>query len=259
MLRPAASHPPVAVILAAGLGSRLQAVHSAKPKGFVEVEGLPIIARSVAALQRAGIREFVFVVGWQKQAYELWCAVECPGAVCVENADYTTTGSLRSLLLGSAAVPGRDILLVESDLLYEQRAPDLLLASPSADTVLISDFTRSRDEVWVYAAPGEPSRLAHLTKQRAGGSEPVGELVGLSRVSAALLAQLRRAAESLSPAAHYEDGFNAVAERHSISLLRVPGLAWCEIDDAAHLERARGSIWPRILAADLQDNPRSAS
>ncbi len=242
----------VAIILAAGLGSRLAAVQADKPKGFVEIAGEAIIARSVAALRRAGIRRFVFVVGWRKEFYLGWCARFCPEAVCVENADYASTGSLRSLLLGAESASGCEALAVESDLLYEQRAPELLLAAESADTVLMSDFTASRDEVWVHAATAEAGRLGHLSKTREVAPGPVGELVGLTRMSAALLAKLRAAAAGLPAGAHYEDGLNAVAAAHPVALLRAPGLVWCEIDDRAHLERARREIWPRIAAAEAE-------
>jgi 2-aminoethylphosphonate-pyruvate transaminase len=240
----------IAIILAAGLGSRLASVQADKPKGFVEVAGEAIIARSVAALRRAGVRRFVFVVGWRKEFYLDWCARFCPEAVCVENADYASTGSLRSLLLGAAAVPGCEVVVVESDLLYEQRAPERLLAAEGADTVLMSDFTSSRDEVWVHAAETAAGRLGYLSKTRGVAPGPVGELVGLTRMSAGLLAKLRVAAEGLVAGAHYEDGLNAVAAEHPVALLRVPGLAWCEIDDPAHLERARREIWQRIVSAE---------
>ena len=151
------------MILAAGLGARLRAVHAARPKGFVEIDGRPIIARSVEALRQAGVTDFVFVIGWLGQVYRDWCQEACPEAVCVENADYATTGSLCSLMLGCAAVPGREVIVVESDLLYERRAPALLLKAPQADTVLISDFTQSGDEVWAYGGGlGDPLRVSHL-------------------------------------------------------------------------------------------------
>ncbi len=238
----------VAVVLAAGLGSRLRDVHRERPKGFVEINGEPIVARSVRALRRAGVRDFVFVVGWHAEVYRAWCATECPGARCVDNADYATTGSLRSLLLGAAAVPGRDVVVVESDLLYEQRAPECLLAAPERDTILLSGFTGSGDEVWAYERA--PGRLASLTKQRLAGPVPAGELVGLSRLSAGLLGELGAAAATLSPLAHYEDGLTALAGARPITLLPVPDLVWCEIDDPAHLARARELVWPRIAAAD---------
>lgn len=236
----------MAVVLAAGLGSRLRTVHQAQPKGFVEIGGRPIIARSVEALQRAGVKEFVFVVGWQARVYRTWCAAACPGAICVENRDYASTGSLASLLIGAAAVPARNLLVVESDLLYEPRAPALLLAAPADDTVLISGFTRSGDEVWAYESA--PRRLAHLSKQRDPARGPAGELVGLTRMSAALVAGLRQAAPTLSASAHYEDGLNALAGTRTITLLPVPDLIWGEIDDPVHLARARDDLWPRIAA-----------
>ncbi len=252
---PATSNRPVAVVLAAGLGSRLQAVHNARPKGFVEIGGKPIIARSVEALRRAGVSEFVFVVGWRGDVYREWCARECPGSVCVENPEYASTGSLSSLLIGAAVVPERNLIVVESDLLYEQRAPDLLLAASVMDTVLISGFTQSRDEVWAYESA--PNRLVRLTKRREDEiGEPVGELVGLTRMSVSLIRDLGTAAPTMPVTVHYEDGLNALAAARPITLLPVPDLAWCEIDDPGHLTRARDAVWPRIVAANAAGNSR---
>ena len=91
---------------------------------------------------------------------------ECPGAICIENAEFATTGSLRSLVLGCAVVPGRKVIVVEADLLFEQSAPDCLLRASTDDTVLISGFTASRDEVWAYAQTADPMRLCFLTKTK---------------------------------------------------------------------------------------------
>lgn len=244
---PVSSSPPVAIVLAAGLGARLRAVQAERPKGFVEIGGEPLVARSVAALRDAGIRDFVFVVGWRAEFYRDWLAAALPGARCVPNADYAATGSLRSLRLGAAAAPGRDVLVVESDLLYEAGAPARLLAEPPGDVLLTSGFTRSGDEVWVYAEPA--GRLRRLDKQAWEGRTPAGELVGLTRLTAATMARLAAAAAALPAAAHYEDGLNAICAEIPVRLRHEPGLVWCEIDDPAHLERARREIWPRLQAA----------
>jgi choline kinase len=236
--------------MAAGMGTRLRHVHSDQPKGFVRIGDRPIIARSVDALRDAGISEFVFVVGWCASAYRDWCAAECPGAVCITNDAYASTGSLASLVAGCAAVPGRDVLAVESDLLYEPKAVRSLLAAPHADTVLLSDATHSGDEVWVYG--DAHGCLTSMSKQRPDGEAPTGELVGLSRFSSSLVLGLVDVSRMLPASAHYEDGLNAVCPQHPISLLVLPGLAWCEIDNAAHLARARTTIWPRIVVAQAQ-------
>lgn len=237
--------PPVAVVLAAGLGSRLRAVHAA-PKGFVSIDGVPIIARSVAALRRAGVEEFVFVVGWRASNYVEWMATLGDGVRHVVNDEYATTGSLRSLLLGAAAVPQRDLVVVESDLLYDPRATELLLEAPSPDTLLMSGFTQSGDEVWVY---GDDARLARLSKTAWEDRAPLGELVGLTRLSASTVDAMAAAAVSLPASAHYEDGINVVAGERPITLLHAPDLVWCEIDDEHHLDRARRLIWPRIVSS----------
>ncbi len=241
----------MAIVLAAGLGSRLRSVQAERPKGFVPIDGAPIIARSAAALQAAGIREFVLVVGWREEVYRDWAAAELAGATCVPNPDYAATGSLRSLLLGAATVPGRDVLVVESDLLYDPGAPARLLAEPAGNVLLASGFTGSGDEVWVYAGPD--GRLRRLDKQRWDGRTPAGELVGLTRLTAATIAELAAAAKHLPAAAHYEDGLNAICGETPVRLRHEPALVWCEIDDPAHLERARREIWPRLQA--LAKNP----
>ena len=55
---------PLAVILAAGNGSRLRSDRSAVPKPLVHLRGLSIAERSIAQLLAAGIERFVIVLGY---------------------------------------------------------------------------------------------------------------------------------------------------------------------------------------------------
>ena len=57
------SDTPVAVILAAGEGSRLRDSRSSVPKPLVRLRGLSIAERSVAQLRAAGVQRFVIVLG----------------------------------------------------------------------------------------------------------------------------------------------------------------------------------------------------
>jgi len=235
-----------AVILAAGLGERLRPVQVDEPKGFIAIGGGAIIARSLMQLTAAGVRDIVLVAGWRQESYRALLAAQFPAVRLAINPDYATTGSLASLLIGYKGVAG-DVLVVESDLLYESRALAALLAAPGRSTLLASGPTGSGDEVWVYA---REARLAHLSKQAWGGAPRVGELVGLTRLSGELMQALGGAADRLSAAAHYEDGLNAVCAQQTVDILCLDDLAWCEIDDAAQLARARNEIWPRIGRAE---------
>jgi choline kinase len=149
-------------------------------------------------------------------------------------------------VIGARGTAG-DILVVESDLLYEARALTALLAAPARNTLLASGPTGSGDEVWVY---GRDRRLARLDKGAWAGAPRLGELVGLTRLSAEFVRALAAAAPSLPAGAHYEEGINALCAERAVEVLRLDELAWCEIDDGAHLARARGAVWPRICAAE---------
>jgi 2-aminoethylphosphonate-pyruvate transaminase len=52
-----------AVIMAGGLGSRLKNLTEAMPKGFLEIDGVPIVETSVKKLFAAGIEEIIIGTG----------------------------------------------------------------------------------------------------------------------------------------------------------------------------------------------------
>ena len=62
----------VAVILAAGLGSRLNSVSGFLPKPLVRFEGIPLIEHVMSGAQQAGIERFVIVIGHQGNMVRRW-------------------------------------------------------------------------------------------------------------------------------------------------------------------------------------------
>lgn len=239
--------PRLAVILAAGRGVRLGPLGREMPKGFLEIGGQTLIERSLSSLRDAGIERVTIVTGHLADHYGALAARLGSWVALVHNAEYAASGSLVSLTaVGAIDEP---YLLVESDLLYEPRAPRLLLESSEADVLLASGATHSGDEVYVGAERG---RLVDLTKQLHRLTAPrAGELVGLTRVSPALHAAiLDEASHLLAETRHveYEAALVAAARRHRISVLVVDDLVWTEVDDAAHLSRAMTTIVPRLGA-----------
>lgn len=226
-----------AVILAAGLGSRLG---HRLPKGLLELEGESLIQRSLRLLRETGL-PVTLVVGHQSEHYR--SLPEQPRLV--ENPDFATTGSLRSLVLAHQALQ-EDLLVLESDLLYEPRALRSILGSPQPDLILTSGLTRSGDEVWVDAPAG---RLRGLSKDptRLEG-EVCGEFVGISKFSRNLLDRMESWGARF-PEAHYEtDGLVSQCQDHPIQTMHIPDLIWCEVDDPQHWLRCQQQIWPRLKA-----------
>lgn len=237
--------PRLAVILAAGRGVRLGALGRDTPKGFIQIEGTTLIDRSLAALRAAGIERVVIVTGHLSAHYADLARRLGAWVTLVHNAEYATSGSLVSLT--SVGPLDEPYLLVESDLLYERRAPRLLMESPHPDVLLASGATGSGDEVYVGADAGH---LVDLTKQLAElRGAHVGEFVGLTRVSPALHARILAEARSLlahTRQVEYETALVAAARHHPLPVLVVDELLWTEVDDANHLARALATVVPRL-------------
>lgn len=240
-----------AVILAAGLGLRLQEIGRAVPKGFLRLGERPIVEESLDRLAAAGIERVVIVTGHLRDFYEDLRLARRELVTTVHNPRFAESGSLFSLHQARALVPG-DFLLVESDLIYEPRALRAALDFPTPDVVLLSGPTGAGDEVWVETRDGN---LADMSKDRARlGPAIAGELVGISKISSELFAQLLAAGERLfreTLRVDYEtEGLVQAARARPVPCHVVPDLLWAEIDDPVALERARREVYPRIVARE---------
>jgi 1L-myo-inositol 1-phosphate cytidylyltransferase/CDP-L-myo-inositol myo-inositolphosphotransferase len=81
----------VAVILAAGLGSRLNSVSGLLPKPLVRFEGIPLLQHVMSGAKQAGIERFVIVVGHQGDIVRRWVAgssLRTTPVTWVENTEY---------------------------------------------------------------------------------------------------------------------------------------------------------------------------
>ena len=235
-----------AVILAAGMGTRLRSAHKDMPKGFLELDGRPIIDDSIMRLEHAGIQDIVIVTGYQAEYYHK-LALRYDGLVqVVHNPEYADSGSMYSLYCARDVID-EGFLLLESDLIYESRALDVLLGSDAQDAVLLSGPTNAGDEVYVEAPDG---KLVNMSKDRATLSSAAGELVGISKISRGLFALMKHiAAEAFETSLKFDyetDCLVAAAQRWDIACPVVQDLIWAEIDDPDHLERARTEVFPRI-------------
>jgi 2-aminoethylphosphonate-pyruvate transaminase len=242
--------PRTAVVLAAGMGSRLAAEWHSQPKGFLRLGERPIIKKSLERLRRAEIDRVLIVTGHCKEFYDELARYSGGFVETVHNARFQQSGSLYSLYQLKEVIDD-DFLLLESDLIYEQRALTSAIEFPRDNCVLLSGFTDSGDEVFVELADG---RLVHMSKDRSVLGEIAGELVGIAKISANLFAQICAIAEVLfkdSLDKDYEtDGLVSAARCYPVYGHLVEDLLWAEIDDARHLERARQRIYPHISRVD---------
>ena len=238
------------VIIAAGMGTRLEGHGHLRPKGFLEVGERAIIEESIDHLVAAGIERVIIVTGHQGHYYED-LAEHFNGLIeTISNPDYATTGSMYSLYCARGLVDC-DFLLLESDLIYEQLALDEILLQPQSDIVLMSGPTHSGDEVWIESPEG---KLSAMSKNPNEVGHIDGELVGICKISRALFERMcadTKNAVTGNPMYCYEtDCLVSVAKHYPIHCHRVDHLIWSEIDDATHLRRARDLVYPQLMEVD---------
>lgn len=235
-----------AVILAAGLGLRLNDVMQGYPKGFLVFGEKPIIEESIDKLIGFGITEILIVTGYAASCYEaLKEKYDCIRTLKCEL--FATSGSLYSLYMAKDFIH-EDFLLLESDLIYERRALQEVISFPQEDCILLSGPTNSGDEVYIGASDDV---ITHMSKDKTAVPNIVGELVGISKISYSLYKKIVEVSEEQFDRTlqlDYDvDGIMKAGNRVGVHYKVIDDLVWAEIDDVNHYKRAKNQVYPLIL------------
>ncbi|MBR4599141.1 MAG: 2-aminoethylphosphonate--pyruvate transaminase [Treponema sp.] len=234
-----------AVIMAGGLGSRFGTRTQAMPKGFIEIDGIAMVERSVQKLIASGIEEIIIGTGHCSEFYDE-LAKKYPCIKTVRNDNYENTSSMGTLEVCAPLVKGTTLLL-ESDLLYDSIGLFVLDNDERKNVILASGKTNSEDEV--YLESDENGVLTAVSKDKSKIKNVAGELVGISKVSKDFLDKMvafydKNRAEKAK--IDYESVFCEIAKENPIYVRKIEYYAWTEIDDESMLDRANKLIYPRI-------------
>lgn len=150
-----------AIILAAGMGKRLKELTSNATKCMVEVNGKTMIERALAALDKQGLSKIVIVVGYEAdklKSYVKSLHVKTP-VEFVENTIYDRTNNIYSLYLAKDYMLEDDTLLLESDVVFEDRLLGLLVQDPYPSLALVAKY-----ESWMDGTVVTLDAENHITR-----------------------------------------------------------------------------------------------
>ncbi len=111
----------IAVILAAGGGSRLRPFTDSLPKCLVKVGGIPILQYQLEAYRSAGIRKIIIVTGYLSDQVKEYLAQPPQNSfdtAIIENCDFAHTNNMYSLWLTKEWIDD-DILLSNGDVIFD--------------------------------------------------------------------------------------------------------------------------------------------
>jgi len=153
-----------AVILAAGLGTRMGKVTQTKPKGLIKVAGIEIVHRNVKLLSKLGIKKFIFVTNpkyketYQKFLEKLKDSLGIDYTIVIN--PYPERGNGYSLYVAKTAVKEKFVLTM-SDHLYEE---EFLKKAITKDGLIV-------DRIGAYIDKSEATKV----RIRNGKIEDIGK------------------------------------------------------------------------------------
>lgn len=235
-----------AVIMAAGMGTRFGERTEFIPKGFVKIGGISMIERSITTLKSCGIERIIIGTGYHKEHYEE-LAKHINGIECVFSPKYAETNSMYTLWNCRDVIGDDDFLLLESDLIFEQKAIKSLLECSYSDVMLITPVTKFQDQYYVESDENDILTRCSVDKD---DLKVKGEFVGIHKLSnkfyKLMCEDYQRIVEE-KPKLGYEYELLSMSQRISpVFVLNVPGLLWYEIDDNNDLSYAEEHILSKL-------------
>jgi choline kinase len=246
-----------AIILAAGRGLRLQQADDRQmPKCLLQFGGMSLLERHLRLLRQAGVEEVVLALGYRHERIEAeldrlnWL----PRPQIVLNPRFELGSVLTVHSAGEALTRGGDVLLMDADVLYDQRITAAMVAGEGpANRVLIDrDFEAGDEPVKLCISGGVPIELRKKLDAELK-YDTIGESVGFFRFDQAGARRLAALVEGYvsrdcAHMPHEEAVRDLLRERSQIvEVADVTGAPWIEIDFPTDVIRAAHEVLPQLL------------
>lgn len=134
-----------ALILAAGLGSRLAPITDNCPKSLVPVNGKPILFKQLENLLENNIKDITIVSGYMAEVLEKKVHAVYPEIHIINSVEYATTNNMYSAYLAAPYFSGQDMLLMNADVYFDASVIEELINYP-AENAIVTDIGRYIEE-----------------------------------------------------------------------------------------------------------------
>lgn len=174
-----------AIVLVAGLGTRLRPLTDDRPKCLVKLEGRPMLEIQLDVLRGQGIQDVVLAAGYRAEA------LRPLGLPMYVNSRFADTNMVWTLLAAREALTG-EVLLCYGDIVYSPAVLRAVLDCPHDICVAVDldwlDYWKQRGENPLLDAETlrmEAGRIVEIGQKPKSVDEIEGQFVGLMKFSAA--------------------------------------------------------------------------
>ena len=196
-----------AIILAAGMASRLRPLTLTTPKSLLKVGERSLLQRSMDALIANGVTEFCIVTGYLHDMIEDFVKEQYADSIQVTfiyNKVYETTNNIYSLWLARPFAEGQEVLLLDSDLLYDPQIVTRVLATDAPNVLTLIRHELGEEEMKVVTdAQGSIKEISKTCNP----ADAAGESLGIEKMGKEYTKALYRELESMMNDEHLENVF----------------------------------------------------
>ena len=237
-----------AIILAAGMASRLRPLTLTTPKSLLKVGERSLLQRSMDALIANGVKEFCIVTGYLHEMIEDFVKEQYAGSIKVifiYNKVYETTNNIYSLWLARPFAEGQEVLLLDSDLLYDPQIVTRVLATNAPNVLTLIRHDLGEEEMKVVTdAQGSIKEISKTCNP----ADAAGESLGIEKMGKDYTMALYNELEPMMNEEHLENVFyerafeRLILQGHTYQVLDVTELFSCELDTIEDFENAKAKI-----------------
>ena len=242
------------LILAAGMGKRLKDLTQNNTKCMVKVNGVTLIERMLRQLDALELSRVVIVVGYEGQKlidYIKTLNIKTP-IVFVDNPIYDKTNNIYSLALAKDYMLEDNTLLLESDLIFEDRVLKALLDDPRETLALVDKYEAWMDGTCITI--GEDDTIERFIPGKKLVFEEIGDYyktVNIYKFSKHFsethyVPFLDAYSKALGNNEYYEQVLRVITmlDEPEIKAKKLSGQLWYEIDDIQDLDIASSMFTP---------------
>jgi choline kinase len=235
-----------AIVLAAGVGSRLRPMTDAIPKCLVPIDGRPILGWQLDALLSAGAAEVTVVAGYRAPQVIEFCHSYGNRVRVVVNVDYATTNNMYSFRMGASALNGTDVVVCNGDVVFDPSIVQRLVEPERGDLIAVEPGRYVEESMKVVVDAG--GRIVELNK-RIDARRAFGVSIDVYRFGPDTVDAILRAADRLIDEGDQrnlwtEVAIDAVLATSDVRPHDIEQRRWVEIDNFDDLAEAN-----RLFAA----------
>jgi choline kinase len=230
-----------AIILAAGMGKRLQKASGGLPKTMINIGGISIIHRQIESCLKVGIKDFVFVLGFKydQVKHHIMEKIADLSPKFILNPDYATTNTLHSLWLARNEMD-EDFLYFNADVIFDLDMIELLNNDDPFSKMLVEFKTCGEEEVKVIL--DQEKRITSIGK-KLDPEKCSGEFIGIARFKRSIIADfavtLEKGVQDGYSNTFFEFAVDKLTDDHLLHAVSTDGFNCLEIDFPEDLEKAR--------------------